>query len=92
MKVLTIHDDGTVEEFDIEDDLFELDPLPRPALPTEAFGHAASLAASCVGPLGDYPIWGMGGRHLNYRLPAGRRAHLECGSSGGLPERPNGAG
>jgi hypothetical protein len=34
MRVLTVHDDRTVEEFDIEDEFFSLSPFPYMELPS----------------------------------------------------------
>lgn len=47
MKVLTIHDDGSVEEFEIADELFT-PYAPRSVVPREepeSFGHVAALMA-----------------------------------------------
>jgi hypothetical protein len=44
MRVLTIHEDGSAEEFDIKDDLFTMSPLPLHAAPEpNAYGHASAL-------------------------------------------------
>lgn len=46
MNVLTIHDDGTIEEFEIPDELFEsYEPTTVRVGTPEGFGHAASVAA-----------------------------------------------
>lgn len=46
MRVLTIHEDGSVEEFEIADELFT-PYAPGPVVLPESggYGHAAALAA-----------------------------------------------
>jgi hypothetical protein len=46
MKAVTIHDDGTTEEYEIEDELFTLTPRALRAPESESFGHAAAVAAA----------------------------------------------